>query len=101
MAGPGRETRGIVDASDLFTHVRFRLRDPAPALRTHLEHYWLIDWDLAEPYISQVVPHPSVHLVFQRTDSGSEAERAASPRSTASCRACSASGWRAGDGCAA
>ncbi|WP_329230014.1 helix-turn-helix domain-containing protein [Streptomyces sp. NBC_00111] len=76
MAGPGRETRGIVDASDLFTHVRFRLRDPAPALRTHLEHYWLIDWDLAEPYISQVVPHPSVHLVFQRTDSGSEAERA-------------------------
>ncbi|MFC8230789.1 DUF6597 domain-containing transcriptional factor [Streptomyces sp. NPDC057287] len=75
MAGPRRETRGIVDAPDLFTHVRFRLRDPAPALRQHLEHYWLIDWDLAEPYTSQVVPHPSVHLVFQRTEPGSEAER--------------------------
>ncbi|MFJ8887926.1 DUF6597 domain-containing transcriptional factor [Streptomyces sp. NPDC102402] len=76
MAGPGRDTRGIVDAPDLFTHVRFRLRDPAPALRPHLEHYWLIDWDLSEPYTSHVVPHPSVHLVFQRTESDSETERA-------------------------
>ncbi|MFI6124122.1 DUF6597 domain-containing transcriptional factor [Streptomyces sp. NPDC051064] len=75
MAGPGRETRGIVDAPDLFTRVRFRLRDPAPALRPHLEHYWLIDWDLPEPYTSHVVPHPSVHLVFQRTESGGEAEQ--------------------------
>lgn len=78
MAGHGRETRGIVDAPDLFTHVRFRLRDPAPALRHHLEHYWLIDWDLPQPYTSHVVPHPSVHLVFQSTESGSVAERAGS-----------------------
>ena len=75
MAGPGRETRGIVGAPELFTRVHFRLRDPAPPLRPHLEHYWLIDWDLAEPYTSHVVPHPSVHLVLQRTEPGSEAER--------------------------
>ncbi|MFJ6855190.1 DUF6597 domain-containing transcriptional factor [Streptomyces sp. NPDC091271] len=74
MAGPGRETRGIVDAPDLFTRVHFRLRDPAPALRPHLEHYWLIDWDLPAPYTSRVVPHPSVHLVFQRAEAGGEAE---------------------------
>ncbi|MFE4689299.1 DUF6597 domain-containing transcriptional factor [Streptomyces sp. NPDC056749] len=78
MAGPGRETRGIVDAPDLFSRVRFRLRDPAPELRPHLEHYWLIDWDLSEPYTSQVVPHPSVHLVFERTESGDETRRAGS-----------------------
>ncbi|MFI8005446.1 DUF6597 domain-containing transcriptional factor [Streptomyces sp. NPDC086010] len=77
MAGSGSENpRGIVDAPDLFTHVRFRLREPAPGLRRHLEHYWLIDWDLSRPYTSQVVPHPSVHLVFQRQDSGSAADRA-------------------------
>lgn len=75
MAGPGRETRGIVDAPDLFTRVRFRLRDPAPELRPYLEHYWLIDWDLSEPYTSRVVPHPSVHLVFERTESGGGARR--------------------------
>ncbi|NEE47573.1 AraC family transcriptional regulator, partial [Streptomyces sp. SID8455] len=49
-AGPRRDTRGIVDAPDLFTRVRFRRRRPAPALRPYLEHYWLIDWDLDQPY---------------------------------------------------
>ncbi|MFI9584848.1 DUF6597 domain-containing transcriptional factor [Streptomyces sp. NPDC052236] len=70
MAGPGpgprRDTQGIVDSRELFARVRFRRRQPAPALRPYLEHYWLIDWDLTEPYVSHVVPHPSVNVVFQR-----------------------------------
>ncbi|MFI8291967.1 AraC family transcriptional regulator [Streptomyces sp. ms191] len=75
--GPRRDTRGIVDAAELLTHVRFRRREPAPELRPYLEHYWLIDWDLAEPYASHVVPHPSVNVVFQRyesADGGGDAE---------------------------
>ncbi|WP_405778188.1 DUF6597 domain-containing transcriptional factor [Streptomyces sp. NBC_00859] len=64
--GPRRDTRGIVDAPELFARVRFRRRVPAPALRPYLEHYWLIDWDLDEPHVSHVVPHPSVNIVFQR-----------------------------------
>jgi AraC-like DNA-binding protein len=66
MAAPRRDTRGIVDAAGLLTRVRFRRREPAPPLRPYLEHYWLIDWDLDEPYASHVVPHPSVNIVFQR-----------------------------------
>lgn len=66
MAGPRRDTQGIVDAPGLFARVRFRRRAPAPPLRPYLEHYWLIDWDLDRPYVSQVVPHPSVNVVFQR-----------------------------------
>ncbi|MFI1213775.1 DUF6597 domain-containing transcriptional factor [Streptomyces sp. NPDC020802] len=66
MAAPRRDTRGIVDAPELFSRVRFRRREPAAALRPYLEHYWLIDWDLPEPYASHVVPHPSVNVVFQR-----------------------------------
>ncbi|MCX4818568.1 helix-turn-helix domain-containing protein [Streptomyces sp. NBC_01142] len=66
MAGPRRDTRGIVEAQDLFARVRFRRREPAPVLRPYLEHYWLIDWDLTEPYASHVVPHPSVNVVFQQ-----------------------------------
>ncbi|MEU1121160.1 MULTISPECIES: AraC family transcriptional regulator [unclassified Streptomyces] len=62
---PRRDTRGIVDAAGLLAKVRFRRRTPAEALRPYLEHYWLIDWDLAEPYASHVVPHPSVNVVFQ------------------------------------
>ncbi|MFE0703945.1 DUF6597 domain-containing transcriptional factor [Streptomyces sp. NPDC058872] len=63
---PRRDTRGIVDPAELFSRVRFRRHAPAPELRPYLEHYWLIDWELPEPYASQVVPHPSVNVVFQR-----------------------------------
>ncbi|MBW3359133.1 DUF6597 domain-containing transcriptional factor [Streptomyces microflavus] len=76
-AGPRRDTRGIVDAPDLFTRVRFRRRRPAPALRPYLEHYWLIDWDLDQPYAAHVVPHPSVNLVLQRYEAGESARERA------------------------
>ena len=65
-AGPRRDTRGIVEAPGLFARVRFRRRLPAEPLRPWVEHYWLIDWDLDEPYVSQVVPHPAVNIVFER-----------------------------------
>ncbi|MEU3790565.1 helix-turn-helix domain-containing protein [Streptomyces fructofermentans] len=65
MAAPRRDTRGIVGAAEFLARVDFRRPAPAEALRPYVEHYWLIDWDLAEPYVSHVVPHPSVHVVFQ------------------------------------
>ncbi|GGN28315.1 helix-turn-helix domain-containing protein [Streptomyces fuscichromogenes] len=63
--GPVRDTRGIVDPAGLLSRVRFRRHPPAEPLRRHIETYWFIDWDLPEPYVSHVVPHPSVHLTFQ------------------------------------
>ncbi|WP_369200320.1 DUF6597 domain-containing transcriptional factor [Streptomyces sp. PU-14G] len=63
---PRRDTRGIVQAPSLLARVNFRRRPAAEPLRRWVEHYWLIDWDLAEPYVSQVVPHPCVNLVFER-----------------------------------
>ncbi|MEU5220113.1 helix-turn-helix domain-containing protein [Streptomyces sp. NPDC020807] len=63
---PRRDTRGIVDPAELLARVRFRRHTPAPELRPFLEHYWLIDWALPEPYATHVVPHPSVNVVFQR-----------------------------------
>ncbi|SHE50381.1 helix-turn-helix domain-containing protein [Streptoalloteichus hindustanus] len=65
MTGPRRDTRGIVDAKGLFARVSFRRVLPAAHLRPYLEHYWLIDGDLDEPYTTHVVPHPSVNLVFE------------------------------------
>ncbi|MFD3533562.1 DUF6597 domain-containing transcriptional factor [Streptomyces sp. NPDC058664] len=65
-SAPRRDTRGIVDPAELLSRVRFRRHLPAPELRPYLEHYWLIDWELPEPYASHVVPHPSVNIVFQR-----------------------------------
>ncbi|QPP09988.1 AraC family transcriptional regulator [Streptomyces bathyalis] len=72
---PRSDTRGIVDAGELFSRVRFRRRMAAAPLRPYVEHYWLIDWQLEQPYLSQVVPHPSVNIVFQRHgEISSEAE---------------------------
>ncbi len=65
MNGPRRDTRGIVDARELFARVRFRRRLPDPQLRPYLEHYWLIDGTLDTPYTTHVVPHPSVNVVFE------------------------------------
>lgn len=65
MAGPRKDTRGIVDPGELMARVRFRRFEAARALRPYLENYWFIDWDLDEPYESRVVPHPSVNVVFQ------------------------------------
>ncbi|MGW0825004.1 AraC family transcriptional regulator [Streptomyces sp. NPDC002845] len=65
MAALRRDTRGIVDAAELFARVRFRRREAAEPLRPYVDNYWLIDWDLPEPYASHVVPHPSVNVVFQ------------------------------------
>ncbi|GHH20422.1 helix-turn-helix domain-containing protein [Streptomyces lanatus] len=65
MEAPRHDTRGIVDPSELLTRVRFRRHEPAEPLRRYVEWYWLIDWDLPEPYASHIVPHPSVNLTFQ------------------------------------
>jgi AraC-like DNA-binding protein len=65
-SGEADDTRGIVDPAELLARVRFRRPQAAPPLRPYIEHYWLIDWDLTEPYVSHVVPHPAVHIVFQR-----------------------------------
>ncbi len=38
---------------------------PAEDLAPFVEHYWTVSWDLREPEISEVLPHPSVHLVIE------------------------------------
>ncbi|MFB7936468.1 DUF6597 domain-containing transcriptional factor [Streptomyces sp. NPDC056049] len=74
---PRRDARGIVAPGELFSRVRFRRHLPAPELRPYLEHYWLIDWALPEPYTTHVVPHPSVNVVFQRYGPPAAGPRAA------------------------
>ncbi|MFG1954909.1 DUF6597 domain-containing transcriptional factor [Micromonospora sp. NPDC048830] len=69
---PRADSRGILDPGRLRREVRFRRRLPAVALRPYVEHYWLIDWELDEPFEQRVVPHPAVNAVFQRVGAGPE-----------------------------
>ncbi len=50
----------------MMARVDFRRQLPDPALRSFVEHYWLIDWELEQPFEQHVVPHPSVNIVFGR-----------------------------------
>jgi AraC-like DNA-binding protein len=69
---PRRDSRGILDPGRLLRQVRFRRHLPAAALRPYVEHYWLVDWKLTEPFEQRVVPHPAVNVVFHREDGGAE-----------------------------
>lgn len=72
MRQPRADDRGILDPARLRRRVRFRRHLPAVALRHWVEHYWLIDWDLTEPFEQRIVPHPAVNVVFQRDGDGPE-----------------------------
>jgi AraC-like DNA-binding protein len=41
---------------------------PGEDLRPFIEFYWSVSWDLRgqEPYVSETLSHPCVHLVFER-----------------------------------
>ena len=45
-------------------HVRY---PPSEDLAFWIEHYWIVEWDLREPFTAQNLPHPSVHLVIDGT----------------------------------
>jgi AraC-like DNA-binding protein len=36
-----------------------------------IEHYWIVQWDLRgqDPHLQENLPHPSVHLVFEKDNS--------------------------------
>jgi AraC-like DNA-binding protein len=44
---------------------------PSPDLQFFVEHYWIVQWDLTgqEPRLQETLPHPSIHVVFQRGSS--------------------------------
>jgi len=48
-----------------YRHERYH---PSPDLERYVEHYWVVEWDLrgAEPERAETLPHPSVHMIFER-----------------------------------
>lgn len=59
--------RGLLKASPSEGKFRHSRRSPAPELAYFIEHYWAVSWDLRglEPYVTETLPHPNVHLVFE------------------------------------
>jgi len=62
--------RGILKSNetrDKMSHSRILA---SPDLRFFVEHFWTIKWDLTDqdPIKGEVLPHPSVHFVFERNN---------------------------------
>jgi AraC-like DNA-binding protein len=62
------KARGVLrrlPAAGTFQHAR---RAPDISLRHFVEHFWLVRWDLRghAPQLQETLPHPNVHLVFER-----------------------------------
>jgi len=51
-----------------FRHAR---RSAAPELTPWVDHYWMVSWDLRglEPRLVESLPHPNVHVVFEKPQS--------------------------------
>jgi AraC-like DNA-binding protein len=70
MRTPGN-ARGLLRATataGAFHHARVAPSDALPALCDLVEHFWCVRWDLrGEPaQTRETLPHPNVHLVFER-----------------------------------
>ena len=55
----------LVPEHGRFRHERYR---PSPVLDRYVEHYWVVEWDLRgeAPERAETLPHPSVHMIFER-----------------------------------
>jgi len=63
--------RGILNPKAGEGKFRLTLHPPVPDLDFFVEHYWIVRWDLSgqEPYLSETLPHPCVHLVIEKDKS--------------------------------
>ncbi|GAA0723826.1 helix-turn-helix domain-containing protein [Dokdonella soli] len=62
------KARGVLRHSPgpgIFHHARLM---PSASLRGSVEHFWIVRWDLCghAPQLRETLPHPNVHLVFER-----------------------------------
>ncbi|HVS14300.1 MAG TPA: helix-turn-helix domain-containing protein [Thermoanaerobaculia bacterium] len=68
MVRPQRvEPRGILHLREPAAMPGYRRFRPDGDLARFVEHYWTVEWDLDEPVVREVLPHPSVHLALDDT----------------------------------
>src|SRR5215471_864955 len=62
--------RGVLRSSaavdqSRYQHSRYH---PSPDLAAYVEHFWSVQWNLRglAPEQAETLPHPSVHMIFER-----------------------------------
>ncbi|HET8600269.1 MAG TPA: helix-turn-helix domain-containing protein [Segeticoccus sp.] len=64
--------KGVLQRAESARHFTLHRHAPGPAVADVVEGYWTVRWDLhgAEPYRSEVLPHPAVHLTVETGSPG-------------------------------
>ncbi|MEP7290796.1 MAG: helix-turn-helix domain-containing protein [Chloroflexota bacterium] len=60
------ETKGVLNPKIAETKFLLTQHLPAPDLTFFVQRYWIIHWDLSEPYTQATLSYPSVNLVFEK-----------------------------------
>jgi AraC-like DNA-binding protein len=65
--GAGRP-RGVLRLPPPDGRLRHARKSPPADLEPWVQHYWSVSWDLrgCEPFLQETLPHPNVHIVFDR-----------------------------------
>lgn len=61
------QPRGVLRLAEGRRHFQLNRALPSVDLAETVEHFWSVQWNLTgrAPYVSETLPHPSVHLVFE------------------------------------
>jgi len=59
--------KGVLDPALAAQRFRLARFPPAVDLKTFIEYFWIVEWDLRgqEPHVQKVLPYPCIHLVFE------------------------------------
>jgi AraC-like DNA-binding protein len=59
------DTRGILRPEEAAKHFRLTRVPPSDDLAHLVDRHWSVEWDLEEPYTTEIVTHPSVNIAFE------------------------------------
>lgn len=60
--------RGVLRPPPIEGRMRHMRRMPPVDLEPWIQHFWSVSWDLrgCEPFLQETVPHPNVHIIFDK-----------------------------------
>lgn len=63
-------SRGILNPTHGMEKFRLTRYLPSQDLGFWIERYWVVEWDLVEPYLQENLPYPCVNLAIEQSQSG-------------------------------
>ena len=63
---PFDSDRGILHPREQARHRTLSRLTAGPEIGRFVEWYWIVEWDLQEPYVAEVLPYPSVNVTFEQ-----------------------------------